>query len=203
MVWLVRFVFLDIPLVVRGWFWRIALRLMGGRIGPHARIYGGARLVMFGPKATIEIGPGFRLLRLATLHTLTPKGRLVIGRDAVIAESVLISAGELIEIGDYALIGPRSMIVDTGHHYKDGTRLIRDQGLATAPIHIGSDVWMGGHVKVLAGVTIGRGAVIGAGSVVTRDVPPYAVAVGVPAKVIAYRPGAPRPAGTESAPPKT
>ena len=54
-------------------------------------------------------------------------------------------------------------------------------------ISVGNDVWLGNHVKILDGVTIGDGAVIGAGAVVTKDIPPYAVAVGVPAKVIKYR----------------
>lgn len=54
-------------------------------------------------------------------------------------------------------------------------------------IHVGNDVWIGANVCILAGVTIGDGAVIGAGGVVTKDIPPYAVAVGNPAKVIKYR----------------
>ena len=55
------------------------------------------------------------------------------------------------------------------------------------PVNIGHDVWVGSNSTVLGGVTIGNGAVVGAGAVVTKDVPPYAVVVGVPAKIIKYR----------------
>ena len=53
--------------------------------------------------------------------------------------------------------------------------------------HIGSDVWIGSHVKILDGVSIGHGAVIGLGSIVTKDIPPYAVVAGIPAKILRYR----------------
>ena len=57
------------------------------------------------------------------------------------------------------------------------------------PVVIGNDVWIGGHVILLPGVHIGDGAVIGAGAVVAKSIPPYAVAVGNPARVIKYRDG--------------
>jgi len=59
--------------------------------------------------------------------------------------------------------------------------------ISRGDISIGSDVWIGSNVIILSGVTIGDGAVIGAGAVVTKDIPPYAVAAGVPAKVIKSR----------------
>jgi acetyltransferase-like isoleucine patch superfamily enzyme len=201
MVWLIRFFGLDLPCKCRGLFWRTMLWLQGGRIGRKAFIYGGVRIIQYSGTAKIEIGENFRCLRLATLHTLRPEGKLTIGRDVIIAEGAQISVGSTIDIGDNALIGPHSMIVDSGHRYKDATRLIIEQELESTPIRIGADVWMGGHTIVLHGVTIGRGAVIGAGSVVTKDIPPYAVAVGTPARVIAYRIGADgKPVGT--VPPK-
>ena len=55
------------------------------------------------------------------------------------------------------------------------------------PITIGNDVWIGGHSTVLPGVTIGDGAIIGAGAVVSKDIPPYAIAVGCPIRIIKYR----------------
>lgn len=61
------------------------------------------------------------------------------------------------------------------------------QGLSLAPITVEDDVWIGSRVNIMAGVTVGRGSVIGAGAVVTHDVPPYSVCVGCPARVIKNR----------------
>lgn len=200
MVWLVRFLLLDMPLAVRGAMWRLLVRLMGGRLGARARIYGGARVVMAGRNAPVEIGPDFRLLRFAIVNTLPPAGRVRIGRHVHVGEGSMVTAGELVEIGDDTVIGPKTIIVDADHRFGNPAAPMRVQGLKTAPIRIGADVWLGGHVSILKGVTIGRGAVVGAGAVVTRDVPPYAIAVGVPARVIGRRPGAPEAPGPEAAP---
>lgn len=194
MIRLIRFLFLDLPLRVRGVLWRLAVCLMGGHVGPGARIYGGARIFSVGGGARIEIGPHFRLLRFAVVNTVLPGGRIVIGQWVHVGEGSMVTAGERIEIGDDVIVGPQTIIVDADHGYEDINRPIRVQGLATTkPIRIEQDVWIGGHVNVLKGVTIGRGAIIGAGSTVTQDIPPYAIAVGAPAKVICYRPGAPEP----------
>jgi acetyltransferase-like isoleucine patch superfamily enzyme len=79
------------------------------------------------------------------------------------------------------------MMIAANHVFSDPDRPIHSQGLDHAPITIEDDVWIGGRVNVVAGVTVGRGSVIGAGAVVTKDVPPYSVAVGVPARVIKSR----------------
>jgi acetyltransferase-like isoleucine patch superfamily enzyme len=73
---------------------------------------------------------------------------------------------------------------------------MRAQGYTTAPIVIGDDVWLGSKSVVLKGVSIGRGAVVGAGAVVTRSLPSGAVAVGVPARVIGSRLGGEAPTAT-------
>ena len=74
---------------------------------------------------------------------------------------------------------------------RDPDRPMRAQGYTTAPIIIGDDVWLGAKSVVLKGVSIGHGAVVGAGSVVTRSLPSGAIAVGAPARVVASRPGMP------------
>lgn len=71
----------------------------------------------------------------------------------------------------------------SGHFVKGYTNYEKDSLLT----HIGSDVWIGANAVILKGITIGNGAIIGAGSVVTKSVPPYAIAVGNPAKIIKYR----------------
>ena len=73
------------------------------------------------------------------------------------------------------------------HVFLDKYSLICDQGHERGDITIGNDVWIAAHVCVLPGVTIGDGAVCGAGAVVTKDVPPYSVVAGVPAKIIKMR----------------
>jgi acetyltransferase-like isoleucine patch superfamily enzyme len=92
-----------------------------------------------------------------------------------------------ITIGNNVRIAAFCVMISANHRFDDPDTPIRGQGMDPGPITIEDDVWIGARVNVLAGVTIGRGSVIGAGAVVTKDVPPYSVAVGVPAKVIGRR----------------
>lgn len=85
-----------------------------------------------------------------------------------------------IHIGDRALIGHGVVMATLNHDMNPGRRA----DMHPAPIHIGNDVWVGSHSTILPGVTIGDGAVVAAGAVVTKDVPEMTVVGGVPAKVI-------------------
>ena len=202
MIRLIHFLLMDLPLRARGVLWRLAVCLMGGRLGPGARIYGGARVFSAGGGSRVEIGPHLRLLRFAVVNTVLPGARVSIGRWVHIGESSMVTAGQSVEIGDDVIIGPQTIIVDADHGSEDLNQPVRVQGLVTKPIRIEQGAWLGGHVNVLKGVTIGRGAIIGAGSTVTRDIPPYAVAAGVPARVIRYRAGAPEPEKASAAAPR-
>jgi galactoside O-acetyltransferase len=102
------------------------------------------------------------------------------------------SLGGTITIGNDVLVGPNVVLRATDHRFADGGRRIAEQGHEAGRIVIGSDVWLGANVSVVGGVTIGDGAVVGAGAVVTRDVAPYAIVAGVPARQIGQR-GALRP----------
>ena len=88
-------------------------------------------------------------------------------------------------IGDYVMIGPNTMISTVNHPISPMGRR-KHLGIGK-PVVIGNDVWIGSYVRIMEGVTIGDGAVVAACALVTKDVPPYAVVGGVPAKVIKYR----------------
>jgi acetyltransferase-like isoleucine patch superfamily enzyme len=119
---------------------------------------------------------------------------VTLGNDVHMNRGVCITAKAPIRIGNDVLIGPYVVINSGNHTYSDSTVPIRIQGHSAAPITIGDDVWIGAHATILPGVTIGRGAVVAAGAVITHDVPPYAITAGVPARVIKLRTAVPRTA---------
>jgi acetyltransferase-like isoleucine patch superfamily enzyme len=92
-----------------------------------------------------------------------------------------------VEIGAAALFADDIYVSDFDHKFADLTMPIKDQGISKARVRIEPDVWIGTKATVTSGVVIGEGAVVGANAVVTRDLPPYSVSVGVPARVIKDR----------------
>ncbi len=97
-----------------------------------------------------------------------------------------IDCSGVVEIGEYFHTGRDLTILSSNHNY-EGSRIPYDEIDIKKPVVIGDFVWFGIGVRVLPGVTIGNGAIVGMGSVVTRDVPPYAIVGGNPAKIIKYR----------------
>ena len=81
-------------------------------------------------------------------------------------------------------IGQHVTISGLNHKYEDPSKAISEQGISTMPINIENDVWIGANSVVLPGVQIGNHSVIGAGSIITKDIPPYSVAVGNPARIV-------------------
>ena len=103
---------------------------------------------------------------------------------------------ERVVIGNYCSIGPECVFMTGGEHRYDGLStypfrvklgLCENESITRGPIVLEDDVWVGFRATIMSGVTIGKGAVVAAGAVVTKDVPPYAIVGGVPAKVIKYR----------------
>ena len=93
-----------------------------------------------------------------------------------------------VKIGNDVMMGPDVVCYTSGHKFDRTDITMIEQGSTEAePITIGNDVWIGRRVMIMPGVNIGDGCVIGAGAVVTKDIPPYSVAGGVPAKVIKNR----------------
>ncbi|KAJ5584664.1 maltose/galactoside acetyltransferase [Penicillium hispanicum] len=106
---------------------------------------------------------------------------VVIGRDCFINWNVTILDTSLVIIGDRVQMGPNVGIFTAGHETSILSR--RKMVEFGHPVKIGDDCWIGGNVVILPGVSIGEGCTIGAGSVVTKDIPPFSVAVGSPCKV--------------------
>ena len=91
-------------------------------------------------------------------------------------------------IGDYVMMGADVTVITHNHSFERTDIPMMDQGFEEErPVVIGNDVWIGDKVTILPGVNIGDGSIIGAGAVVTHDVPPYAIVGGVPAKIIRMR----------------
>lgn len=111
---------------------------------------------------------------------------LVVGNNSQLGADSRIGPGTV--IGDNVLMGPEVVIMTTAHAFEDPRKPIRRQGaLPVNPVEVGDDVWIGTRVIVLPGVILGKGCVVGAGSVVTRDVAPLAIVAGNPARVIRQR----------------
>lgn len=124
-------------------------------------------------------------------------GEIQIGNNCYVGEGTRIWSGEKIEIGDNVLISHNVNIMDTNSHEidaqerKETTLHIFTKGhpiekgnIVTKPIKIENHVWINFNSIILKGVTIGEGSIISAGSIVTKDVPPYSLVAGTPAKVI-------------------
>jgi len=137
-------------------------------IGDHCYIHSGSCFIL----GTLDDNP----------HT-----DLIIGNHVQINWGCYISGEGGLEIGHRVLIGPNVCILSAGHGYIDDKKLIQEQGLTYGKIVIEDDVWIGGGSVILQGVRLGRGCVIGGGSTVVRDIPPYAVVAGNPAKGIKWR----------------
>ena len=136
--------------------------------------------------AILEIGNDCVIQDFSFFQLTKPSPKVKIGNDVVIGRWNIITAKSLIEIGDHSRIGSNVQIIDHDHGVARD-KLIKDQQAVIKDVVIGKDVWIGAGAKILKGVNIGDGAIIGANSVVTKNIPPYAIAGGVPAVILKYR----------------
>ncbi|MHB1042876.1 MAG: acyltransferase [Eubacteriales bacterium] len=118
---------------------------------------------------------------------VTETGRIELGDRVYLGRDCVLASETGIFIGDNTMLAEFVSVIDADHGTTRKDIPMRDQALVPRPVNIGPDVWIGRSCAVLKGVTIGEGAVIGANSVVTGDIPPYAVACGCPARVIRFR----------------
>ena len=133
----------------------------------------------------IYVGEKVNIMQNCSLYAIG-NGFIKIGDRVSINSNVILGGaedGEII-IGSDVLIGPNVVIRASNHKYLQKDIPIKQQGHTGGKIIIGDDVWIGANVVILPNVTIGGGAVIGAGAVVNRDIPSHSLAAGVPAKII-------------------
>jgi acetyltransferase-like isoleucine patch superfamily enzyme len=152
--------------------YRYLLRCVGQGtiVGRHTEIINASR---------VKIGKGCLLQDSVYIRAGT-QGEIIMGDRAGLNSFCRVFGHGSVMIGEDAQIGPGTLITTTTHSYYD------DLETSFKPVVIGKGVWIGGNSTILPGVTIGDFSVVGAGSVVTRDVPPGAVVVGVPARVIKW-----------------
>lgn len=133
----------------------------------------------------VEIGNDCRIRSGAQIHTWG--GHLTIGDcSSINANCVLYGTGG-ISIGSYVRIAANCVIVSSSHTFEALAVPIHDQGFSATGITINDNVWIGANVTILDGVTIGAGSIVGAGSVVRKDIAPNTIVAGVPAKFIKAR----------------
>ncbi|HRK61083.1 MAG TPA: acyltransferase [Candidatus Omnitrophota bacterium] len=114
-------------------------------------------------------------------------GQMTWGKNSYCRGYCVFGTNEKIEIGANVMIADAVSIRDTDHVFSDISRPSMVQGIKTAPVIIEDNAWIGHGAVVLKGVRIGRGAVVGAGAVVTKNVKPYDVVAGIPARIISKR----------------
>jgi acetyltransferase-like isoleucine patch superfamily enzyme len=180
---------------------RLSYRPIFARMGRGVYIHTG---VEFLGGCSIEVGDDVKILRDVFFDMRAPNSLLRIGNKVCIDRGVDIKATVsdcLIDIGDGSYLGPYVCMAGPGH-IKIGKECLiashtsiyannhREHGLSCEGIEIQDKCWIGSGVRILDGVTIGKGSVIGAGAVVNKDIPPFSIAVGVPAKVIKSSKGA-------------
>ncbi len=155
------------------------------------QVYLDSQVYLHALPAGITIGAGTSLMHGTIFHTFNfrglPHAGIETGKNCFFGEYTCIRGQGGVKIGDGVYTGTQVQIAAVNHVYTDPDCFIKDQGITAEGITIEDDVWLGSNVVVVDGVTIGKGCVVGAGAVVTKSLPPYSVAVGVPAKVVKDR----------------
>ncbi|UGS37442.1 acyltransferase [Capillimicrobium parvum] len=173
------------------WYERSTLPWNRGRIHLHALRRGafirwpvhGNVLEMF-DEGRLELGEN-ALLEPGVWLTAPAPGRIRIGAGSFLNLGVMVAAHELVEIGEHCMLANGCFVTDANHRFDDPGKPVPWQGFTSkGPTRLGDNVWLGAHVVVTSGVTIGERCVVGANSVVTSDLPPYSIAAGAPARVV-------------------
>ena len=169
-------------------YWRFAVFKLRN---PHIITEG---FVFLGRNVTLEARRGYgRLILGRWVHIGSGnsirchEGTIRIGDKCVFGKDNTVNGYLDIEFGAATIVADWVYVCDFDHVFSDVTVPIKDQGIVKSPVRVGPDVWLGTKVTVLRGITIGQGCVVAANAVVNKDLPPYSVAVGVPARVVRDR----------------
>lgn len=167
------------------------LRLVASVLDPRAWMHA-IKLVNYynythvAPLRSVTLGPGAAISPNAAFSN---PDRISAGRNLYLGARCHLWAGPSegrIVIGDNVLFGPEVMVTAAGYRFNDGSP-VTAQAMDEADVVIGDDVWLGTRAIVLPGARIGTGAIVAAGAVVRDEIPAFAVAAGVPAKVVGHR----------------
>lgn len=190
-----------VGIALRGVLYRLILRMDGLvaiennvrlRFADHIRLGHGVYLdqgvYLHACPRGITIGDDTIVMHGAVLHVYNfrdlPQAGITIGKNSLIGEYTVIRGQGGVHIGDRVYTSPFTQIIAVNHVFDDPTRPFVEQGITAEGIVIEDDVWLGANAVITDGVRVGKGAVVAAGAVVTKDVPPYTVVGGVPAKPI-------------------
>jgi acetyltransferase-like isoleucine patch superfamily enzyme len=144
-----------------------------------------------GALSQIQIGAGTEIQRLCRIclgDGKSDKPQLTLGTRVFIGQGAHLSVMQPMSIGRHTLIGANCYLLTNQHRFQSREIPIRDQGYDSKPLTIGEDVWIGANCVIMPGIVIGKGAIIGAGSVVNKNVGAYEIWAGLPAKKIKDRP---------------
>jgi len=164
----------------RKWLWLASLRKAGALVDPTIDVRCGVD-----PRDRITLRPGAAIDRGCILwlsDECDAEARITVGERAYIGPYTFLGSCHHLEIGRDTLIGGGSYLITANHRTEDPSVPYADQGYRGGNVKIGRNVWLGARVIVLPGVTIGDNAVVGAGAVVTKDIPAGQRWVGVPAR---------------------
>lgn len=159
------------------------LRWRGARVAARSRI--GSGIVVHRPWC-LALGERCHIEHDVFIKSTADSARIELGAGVFVGFKCEFDISLGLRVGDGVLIAPGCFITD--HSHRHSRRMsIAEQGCESKAVIIEDDVWLGAHVVVLPGVTIGRGAIVGAGAVVTRDVEPMTIVAGVPARTTSVR----------------
>ncbi|WP_053094369.1 acyltransferase [Bacillus sp. 522_BSPC] len=170
----------KIFLILRSFYYSLKYRL---ELGQGVKI----KKILIRNNYNIKIGDFSFIDDFVILNAGSSAGKIIIGENSFIGAFSLLDGSGGLTIGNHVMIATHVRVVAANHNFDNINMPMKQQGLTTKGIMIENDVWIGTGAVILDGVKVGKGSVIAANSVVTKDVPDYSVVAGVPSKIIKKR----------------